>query len=122
MRLSHERAYPHQIMSVLMDSWVLLTGVFLFFIPPAVFTDPQQGFQVLQSMQLGGGFNNLVAPDQGDISQNYSQFLTWWSPGQYLVPYFFKLISGVNLGQGIAITTLLAEATELAGLYCFFKK
>ncbi|MFI5140253.1 MAG: hypothetical protein ACHQIM_20710, partial [Sphingobacteriales bacterium] len=101
---------------------VLLMGITLFFIPPAIFTDPSQGFQVLQSMQLGGGFNNLVSPDQGDISKNYTQFLTWWSPGQYLVPFFFKIITGLNLGRGIAVTVTIAEFCGLAGFYCFFKK
>jgi hypothetical protein len=101
---------------------VLVTGIILFFIPPALFTDPSQGFQVLQSMRHGGGFNNLVAPDQGDISQNYTQYLTWWSPGQYLVPYFFQLLFGVNLAHGIVIAIVLAEWCGLLGLYLFFRK
>src|SRR5271155_797612 len=92
---------------------VLVLGVVLFIIPPAAFTDPQQGFEVLQSMQHGGGFNNLVAPDQGDISQNYTQFLTWWSPGQYMVPYVFQSVTGLNLGHGIALVTFLAECCGL---------
>jgi hypothetical protein len=66
-------------------------GIILFFIPPALFPDPGQGFQVLRSIQFGSGFNNFVSPDQSDISQNYTEFLTWWSPGQYLVPFLFKL-------------------------------
>ena len=112
----------HQIILVLTSISVFVMGIILFFIPPALFTDPSQGFQVLQSMQHGSGFNNLVSPDQGDISQNYTQFLTWWSPGQYLVPYFFQLITGLNLAHGIVIATVLAEFLGLAGLYYFFKK
>jgi len=101
---------------------VLAIGITLIFIPPALFPDPANGFQVLRSMHLGGGFNNIVAPDQSDISQDYTEFLTWWSPGQYLVPYFFKLIFGLNLGRGIAIAVFLATVSGLAGFYCFFKK
>jgi len=112
----------HRIVLAIIAAVLLIIGVALFFIPPALFTDPSQGFQVLQSMQHGGGFNNLISPDQGDISQNYTQFLTWWSPGQYLVPYFFQLISGSNLAHGIVIATVLAEFLGLAGLYRFFKK
>lgn len=101
---------------------VLIAGVILFFIPPALFPDPAQGFQVLRCMQQGGGFNNLVSPDQSDISQNYTEFLTWWSPGQYLVPYLFKLIAGINTGQAIAVTVTIAQLCGIAGFYCFFKK
>src|ERR1700735_5003586 len=117
------KKYPsYQIILLVTGLVVLVIGIVLFFIPPALFTDPSQGFQVLQSMQHGSGFNNLVSPDQGDISQNYTQFLTWWSPGQYLVPYFFQLITGLNLAHGIVIATVLAEFLGLAGLYYFFKK
>jgi hypothetical protein len=112
----------HKIILWAIGIILLVTGIVLFFIPPALFPDPSDGFQVLQSMLKGGGFNNLVSPDQGDISQNYTQFLTWWSPGQYLVPYFFKLITGLNIGQGIAITVTIAGFCGLAGFYCFFKK
>jgi hypothetical protein len=97
-------------------------GIILFIVPPTIFTDPSQGFQVLRSMQLGSGFNNFVSPDQGDISQNYTEFITWWSPGQYLVPYFVKLLTGLNLGQGIAITVTVASFFGLTGFYLFFKK
>jgi hypothetical protein len=101
---------------------VVILGIILYFIPPALFPDPGNGFQVLRCMQLGGSFNTLVSPDQSDISQNYSEFLTWWSPGQYLVPYFFKLVSGLNLGKAIAITITFAQLAGLAGFYQFFKR
>ena len=99
-----------------------MLGATLFFIPPAVFPDPANGFQVLKCMQQGGGFNNMVAPDQSDISQTYTEFLTWWSPGQYLVPYFFKAITTFNIGRATAVTIIISQFFGLAGFYCFFKK
>jgi len=118
-----EKKYPaHKIITAIIGICVLIMGIILFFIPPAVFPDPGMGFQVLRSMHLGGAFNTFSGPDQSDISQNYTEFLTWWSPGQYLVPYFFKLIAGLNMGQGIAVATVIAQLSGLAGFYCFFKK
>jgi len=111
-----------KIIVVLTGIAILVMGIVLFIIPPALFPDPANGFQVLRSANLGGGFNNMVAPDQSDISQNYSEYLTWWSPGQYLIPYFFKLILGITLGQGIAITVTLCTLSGLVGLYYFFRK
>jgi len=101
---------------------VVVMGIVLFFIPPALNPDPGEGFQVLRSMQLGSAFNNFVRPDQSDISQNYTVFLTWWSPGQYFVPYLFKLIVGLNTGKAIALTVTICELSGLAGFYVFFKK
>lgn len=100
----------------------MLLGVLLFLIPPALFPDPANGFQVLRCMELGGPFNTMVAPDQSDIAQNYTEFVVWWSPGQYMVPYFFKLIADVSTGQAAAITVALAQLCGLAGFYSFFKK
>lgn len=98
---------------------IVILGVLLFFNPPAVFPDPGMGFQVLRSMQIGAPFNTLISPDQSDISKNYSQFLTWWSPGQYLVPYLFKLGNLFNTGEAVAITVTICQVLGLAGL-CFF--
>jgi len=119
--MTYQKNNRHLIILAVIGIAVLAMGILLFMIPPALFPDPANGFQVLRSMHLGGGFNNMVAPDQSDISQDYSEYLTWWSPGQYLVPYLFKLI-GFNMGQAIAITVSLCTLSGLAGFYCFFRK
>lgn len=97
-------------------------GVMIIASPTSIFPDPSWGFQVMQKMQMGGGFNIATKPYSGDVSKTYSEFLSWWSPGQYLVPYFFKSIFSINTGQAAAITTLLFSLLGLAGLYAFFKK
>ena len=113
--------FPRIIMGALCTVIVVL-GVFLFISPPAVFPDPANGFQVMRAMEMGGGFNLMISPDQADISKNTSEFLTWWSPGQYLIPYTFKLIFGLNTGQASAVTITLCQLLGLAGFYSFFRK
>ena len=112
----------HKVILLIIGIFVLIAGIILFFIPPALFPDPANGFQVLRCMKLGAPFNTFVSPDQSDISDNYTEFLTWWSPGQYLVPYLFMLIAGINTGKAIAVTVALCELCGLAGLYAFFRK
>lgn len=116
------KSNSHQIILAFIAIAVLAMGIILFIIPPALFPDPANGLQVLRSIHLGGGFNNIVAPDQSDIAQDYTEYLTWWSPGQYLVPYFFTLISAITMGKAIAITVSLCTAIGLTGFYQFFKK
>lgn len=94
----------------------------IFIYPPSIYPDAARGFGVMNSMQKGSGFNILSAPNPDDISKNASQFLTWWSPGQYLAPYFFKAIFGLNTGQASAIAITLLELSGLLGFYYFFKK
>jgi hypothetical protein len=99
-----------------------IIGIFSYLAPPAIFPDPSWGFQVMRSMEMGGGFNQLISPDQADIAKNSSLFLTWWSPGQYLTPYFFKHLLGINTGQASVITILICELIGLLGFFAFFKK
>jgi hypothetical protein len=120
--MSNRDNKSHKLILLIIGIALLVMGILLFFIPPALFPDPAMGFQVLRCMHSGNGFNNFVAPDQSDISQTYTEFLTWWSPGQYLVPYLFKLIAGLNTGQAITITVTISAFLGLAGFYCFFKK
>ena len=101
---------------------VVVLGVFSFIAPPSLFPDPANGFLVMRSMEMGGKFNMMVTPDQDDFSKNTSEFLTWWSPGQYLMPYTFKLLFGANTGQASALTVLLCQLLGLSGFYSFFKK
>jgi hypothetical protein len=64
----------------------------------------------------------MIRPDQADISKNTAEFLTWWSPGQYLVPYTFKLLFGINTGQASTVTVTLCQLLGIFGFYSFFKK
>jgi hypothetical protein len=100
----------------------LTIGVLGFIGPPAIFPDPSWGFQTMRSMEMGGPFNHLVSPDQADLSKNTSMFLTWWSPGQYIVPYFFKTLFSLNTGQAAAVTSVLCELIGILGLFTFFKR
>ncbi|TWR31521.1 hypothetical protein FPZ43_03345 [Mucilaginibacter pallidiroseus] len=94
----------------------------LFINAPAVFPDPSWGLQVMKSMQRGYGFNNLVLPAHENIATNASEFLTWWSPGQYLLPYLFTTVFKLKLAHAIAATILLCQAVGLVGFYRFFTK
>ncbi|MEN0055274.1 MAG: hypothetical protein AAGC65_16485 [Mucilaginibacter sp.] len=101
---------------------VLVVGTMTFLYPAAVFPDSSWGFQVLQKMQAGGGFNLLIKPNPADISKSHTEFLTWWSPGQYLAPYLFKSLFKLNLGQSAAITTTVFTLSGIFGFYSFFKR
>lgn len=100
----------------------LMMGVLCYIAPPAVFPDPGWGFQAMRSMEHGGGFNLIIGPDQGDVAKDVSKYLTWWSPGQYLVPYFFKNLLHISTARASVITIVVSYLLGLTGLFAFFKK
>ena len=120
--MSSKQSYYVKIITWSLFAIVMILGILLYIHPPSLFPDPANGFQVMRAMEMGGKFNMMVKPDQEDISKNTSEFLTWWSPGQYLIPYTFKLIFGVNTGQASALTITLCQLLGLAGFYSLFKK
>jgi hypothetical protein len=112
----------YKIILGVLTAITLVMGAMIFIYPPAVYPDSSTGFQVMRSMQMGKGFNLLISPNALDLSKNTSQYLTWWSPGQYLIPYVVKLILGVNTGHASALVITLFELSGLAGFYFFFRK
>jgi len=110
-----------KLLLALIGVCTLVAGVLIFIHPPAIFPDPAWGFKVLRSMQRGSGFNILAGPDHANIAaQNYG-FMSWWSPGQYLVPYFFSSLFGISISKGTVIAIVICSLSGLAGLYLFFK-
>ncbi|WP_184545008.1 hypothetical protein [Mucilaginibacter sp. FT3.2] len=120
--MTTQQSQTHKIILIALGLLVLIFGVMIFIAPAAIFPDPSWGFQVMHKMQAGGAFNITSKPDAADISKNNSEFLSWWSPGQYLAPYFFKSLFSINDGRAAAITTTLCGLLGIAGLYAFFKK
>lgn len=100
----------------------LVLSTLTFIHPPALYPDTAFGFQVLRSMRMGGEFNILPRPDQADIAKSLHYFLAWWSPGQYLVPYLFIKLFGLNIGKAVAVTVALASFIGQWGFYRLFKK
>jgi hypothetical protein len=117
-----QQSKTHKIILIALSLITVILGAMIFIAPAAIFPDPSWGFQVMHNMLAGGAFNMTSKPDPADISKNYSEFLSWWSPGQYLVPYFFKSLFGVNDGRAAALTTTACGLSGIAGLYAFFKK
>src|ERR1700755_1537956 len=120
--MSLQKTNPARIIRLILGIIVLVLGILLFISPPSIFPDPANGFQVMRSMEMGHGFNLMITPSQDDFSKDTSEFLTWWSPGQYLIPYAFKLMFGLNTGQASAVTITLCQLLGLAGFYSLFKR
>ena len=86
--------------------------------PMGIDADPANGFEVWRSMQRGAAFNHLIEPDSADISRDQEVFLSWWTPGQYLVPgVVATLLGGRPLGVASLLVVLVAMTAATAGWY-----
>ncbi|MEO9257405.1 MAG: hypothetical protein ABI207_03425 [Crocinitomicaceae bacterium] len=79
------------------------------------FADVFRGYETLHQWQKGGDWNTLSYPR---IHGTYSFFVAWWSPGQWMLPYFLELIVG-NHFQLIQISLVVLCVS--IGLYFYYK-
>ncbi|SHG99412.1 hypothetical protein [Bradyrhizobium erythrophlei] len=96
----------------------LLVPIILFLVSlqirPTVGQDSGIGFVTLRSMLQGGGVNYFISPDPANIANDLSTFLTWFSPGQYLVPGAFVWL-GIDYKSAISLTVLISSVVGVIG-------
>ncbi len=98
----------------------LCLAVSAWFHGPAMNSDSATGFLIWDAWRDGLPWNHSRFPDPADLTRDLSQFLAWWSPGQYLAVAPLQFL-GLNLGQSIATGTLLWSLAGLAGWHRLFR-
>ncbi len=91
-----------------------------FYIPLVLGDDPGFGFNVWQSMKSGSDFNTLTVPEAHNLTFNKTVFISWWSPGQYLIPVFVTFLTGFCYERSSLLITLLFTILGLWGWYKIF--
>ncbi len=98
-----------------------LFSVSTFFVPLVLGDDPAFGFNVWQSMQSGSDFNTLLVPEAHSLSLNKPVFVSWWSPGQYLMPVFVAFVTHLSFERSSLLITILFTVLGLWGWYKIFR-
>lgn len=89
-----------------------------YYVPCSIHSDSGWGLVVLRSMQNGAEFNCYKLPDPRNILvDNGLQFLTAWTPAQYLVPGLFIWLLHFKVGTALLLTVVLCSVLGLIGFY-----
>jgi hypothetical protein len=83
---------------------------------PKVDSDASSGMLVWSSMEKGSRWNSSFEPDPTNIAEDRQNFMTWWSPGQYLAVGPLHRI-GLSWGVSIATATLLCSLSGMFGYW-----
>lgn len=109
---------PIAITILLMIGYLLST----LSIPPVMFfSDPGCGFLIWKSMLEGAPFNHMYYPCPDNIQNTCSDFITWWTPGQYLIPGLLSKTLSISLGRSLTYTIFLFSISGLLGFAQLFK-
>ncbi len=120
--VGNAKTNPYRVLLIVTGLAVLMAGLLSFVVPPGADTDPCWGFIVMHSMEHGGHLNMLTTPNPADIATDHSEFLAWWSPGQYMVPWLLKTFLNISAGHAVGLTVAICGLLGLAGFYKFFRK
>ncbi len=77
--------------------------------------DAEAAYLVIPHFERGGPFNTVRMVDTSDIGRQDDYFLTWWTPGQWVIPWLFSQLPGLNLWQAGWVVTLLAITAGIGG-------
>lgn len=99
------------VLAFILCGLLTLTGLL---VPPSLSQDPSQGVMEWRTLVAGGPINSIITPDPADISRDRATLVTWWSPGQYLMPGIFTLL-GIRLGTAFTITVGVSLLSCLLG-------
>ncbi len=87
----------------------------------STFGDALRGYEIMNQMENGGGFNQLVYPSI--LNPQYSYFVSWWSPAQWFFPFVISKLFQTNSIQAIQFTLIFTcLILSLIGYYKLFKR
>lgn len=122
--LSHffAKENAHRILILLVCLLAVVLGIMTWIVPPGIDPDPCWGFLVMQSIAQHAPWNTYITPDPFNIAKDHLEFLAWWSPGQYMVPYFFKSIFRISTAHAVVVSLTLCNILGATGFYKFFTR
>ncbi len=113
--------------AVTKTAYYFFSGVFLFLLVLVWFSpyqiinsDSVTGFEALKGWETSGKFNCTIQPNPSNIAVFNTSFLAWWTPGQYLFPYFLQRLFYISLGHAITVLNFLSVFIGLIGFYKLF--
>jgi hypothetical protein len=83
--------------------------------------DPLVGFEAMTHWLQGGAWNTIEYYNINATMQPAQYYLNWWAPGQYMVPWLFIKLLGVNIPVAQIITIVLAGSISVVGYYKLMK-
>ncbi|WP_259071643.1 hypothetical protein HDF24_22690 [Mucilaginibacter sp. X4EP1] len=65
-------------------------------------------------------FNHYAHPKPQNLNEDESEFVTWWSPGQFAIPLLIQQCFGIKISVAIKILTVLCMLLSGLGIYKLF--
>lgn len=99
---------------------LVILGIVPFFIGSYTLADSLRGFEILAQFESGSVFNTLNYPNVIDPIISYS--VSWWAPGQWLLPFVVQSIGITDYQTIQAVLILFLLMLSFYGYWRLFTK
>ena len=96
-------------------------GICLCFFPLVLSIDSVYGFLAYKGTLYTQSFNMIATVSSFNIGTIEKTFVSWWSPGQWMLPAFLNYFTGIKTGIACIIITIAANCAGLMGYYRLFR-
>src|SRR5258705_10142996 len=110
---------PKKILLILSFLFII-PAICLFFNPLIPSTDSIYGFLAYKGSLYAHAFNIIADVSPDNINNTDKSFVSWWSPGQWLLPASLNYLFGLRLGVASIFITLIFCTAGLWGYYKLF--
>jgi hypothetical protein len=100
---------------------VLAPALYCLYSPLMLSIDSLYGFLAYKGSLMMDRFNVVAEVSPANINQLQPAFISWWSPGQWLVPGIIAYITGLPLGIASIMATLVFALIGMAGYYKVYR-
>jgi hypothetical protein len=108
-------------LNIVIALYIAALCVSLYVVVPRLTWDPALTLKLTDNEVKGIPFNHYAHPNPHNLQDNQTEFVTWWTPGQYALPMFFERVLSVKLVVAIKILTGLCLLIAGMGIFKLFK-
>jgi hypothetical protein len=103
-------------------SYFIVAAITLVITPLRVGFDPGLCMKMVDNSYKNIPFNYYAHPSPSNISKDDLEFVTWWTPGQYVLPFLIQRCLGIKIGLSLKILTIICMIISAAGIFKLYKR
>lgn len=84
--------------------------------------DAQLCIKMADNAQQHIAFNNYAHPNPANLNTDQYEYVTWWTPGQVVLPSLIRQLIGVKVNIACEILTFICLLIAATGIYKLYKQ
>ena len=106
---------------IIFAAYFIISAIILIITPQKPVWDAGLCIKMTDNVYRHIPFNHYAHPNPQNLDKDESEFVSWWSPGQFALPLWIKTTLSIKLGSAVKILIMLCMLIASLGIYNLFK-